>query len=52
MQLRSWDVRRYLLSRRLRLLLDENLGIKVYEELRRRGFNVQSIILERRGAGY
>jgi len=37
------------LSQRLRLLLDENIGIKVYKELRRRGFNVQSIILERRG---
>jgi len=38
------------LPRRLRLLLDENIGMRVYEELRRRGFNVQSIMLERRGA--
>jgi len=38
------------LPQRLRLLLDENIGIRVYEELRRRGFNVQSIMLKRRGA--
>jgi len=33
------------LSRRLKLLLDENLGIRVYEELKRRGLDVQSITL-------
>jgi len=38
------------LPQKLRLLLDENVGIRVYEELRRRGFNVQSIILKCRGA--
>ncbi len=38
------------MPQRLRLLLDENIGIRVYEELRRRGFNVQSIMLKRRGA--
>ena len=38
------------MPRRLKLLLDENLGIRVYEELKRRGLDVQSIILERRGA--
>ena len=38
------------MHRRLRLLLDENIGIRVYKELRRRGFDVQSIILECRGA--
>ena len=34
----------------LKLLLDENIGFKVYEELKRRGHNVQSIIVEERGA--
>ena len=34
----------------LRLVLDENIGMKVYQELKRRGFNVQSIIAESRGA--
>ncbi|RLG79651.1 MAG: hypothetical protein DRO09_04110 [Thermoprotei archaeon] len=38
------------MSRKPKLLLDENLGIKVYEELRRRGFDVQSVMLEHRGA--
>ena len=38
------------MPRRLRLLLDENIGIRVYEELKRRRFDVQSIMLERRGA--
>jgi len=31
------------------LLLDENIGVKVYEELKRRGFDVQSVMLECRG---
>ncbi|HDD64291.1 MAG: hypothetical protein DRJ32_04655 [Thermoprotei archaeon] len=38
------------MPQRLKLLLGENIGIRVYEELRRRGFDVQSIMLERRGA--
>ena len=37
------------MSQNLKILLDENLGIRIYEELRRRGFNVQSIMLEHRG---
>ena len=41
-------MRRYLLSQRLRLLLDENMGVRVYEELGRRGFDVQ--MFELRGA--
>ena len=49
MLLRSWGGRRYPLSQRLKILLDENLGIKVYEELKRKGFDVQSILLEHRG---
>ena len=39
------------MPRKPRLLSDENLGIRVYEELKRRGFDVQSIIVECRGAG-
>lgn len=35
--------------RRLKLLSDENIGLRVYEELRSRGITVQSMILERRG---
>jgi len=38
------------LRRRLKLLLDENLGLRVYEELKRRGYEAQTIILEERGA--
>ena len=38
------------MPRRPRLLLDENIGTRVYEELRRRGFDVQSVMLGRRGA--
>ena len=34
----------------LKLLLDENIGIKVYEELKRHGIKVQSVIIEKRGA--
>ena len=38
------------MSRRvLKLLLDENIGLRVYEELKKRGFDVQTIILEKRG---
>lgn len=51
MLLRFWGARRLLLSRlRLRLLLDENIGLRVYEELEKRGYEVQSIIAEKRGA--
>ena len=34
----------------LKILLDKNIGLKVYHELRRRGYRVQSILVERRGA--
>jgi len=37
------------LKQELRILLDENIGLKVYRELRRRGYNVQSMLVERRG---
>jgi len=30
--------------------LDENIGLRVYDELRRRGINAESVILEIRGA--
>jgi len=35
---------------RLKLLLDENIGLRVYEELKRRGYEVQIVIEELRGA--
>ena len=44
-----WGARR-LSRRRLRLFLDENIGLKVYEELEKRGYEVQSVIVEKRGA--
>jgi len=31
-------------KRRVKLLLDENVGLRVYEELRRRGYEVQTVI--------
>ncbi len=34
----------------MKLLLDENIGKKVYLELKRRGYHVQSVIEECRGA--
>lgn len=37
-------------KRRLKLLLDENIGLRVYEELKRRGYEVQTVIEELRGA--
>jgi len=37
-------------SQRPRLLLDENIGLRVYEELKRRGYEVQTVIKELRGA--
>ncbi|MCE4613370.1 MAG: DUF5615 family PIN-like protein [Desulfurococcales archaeon] len=39
------------MSRRsLKLLLDENISLRVYEELKRRGYKVQTAIEELRGA--
>jgi len=38
------------LKHELRILLDENIGLKVYRELKRRDYNVQSILVERREA--
>jgi len=38
------------LRQELRLLLDENIGLKVFGELKRLGYHVQSILVERRGA--
>jgi len=35
---------------RLKLLLDENIGLKVYKEFRKRGYGVQTIIEELRDA--
>ncbi|MEM0015160.1 MAG: DUF5615 family PIN-like protein [Zestosphaera sp.] len=37
-------------SRRLKLLLDESIGLKPYRELKERGYDVQSVIAENRGA--
>lgn len=34
----------------VRIILDENIGLKVYHELRKRGYHVQSILEECRGA--
>ena len=34
----------------LKFLLDENIGFKVYRELQSRGYHVQSVIVEHRGA--
>jgi len=39
-----------LLRQRLKLLLDENIGLKVYEELKKRGYEVQTVIRELRSA--
>jgi len=39
-----------LLRQKLKLLLDENIGLKVYEELKRREYDVQTVIGELRGA--
>ena len=38
------------MKREPRLLLDENIGLKVYRELWSRGYHVQSVLAERRGA--
>lgn len=37
-------------KQRLKLLLDENIGLRIYEELKRRGYEVQTVIEELRGA--
>jgi len=37
------------LKQELKVLLDENIGLKVYYELRNRGYYVQSVLMERRG---
>jgi len=37
-------------SQRPRLRLDENIGLRVYEELKRRGYEVQTVIKELCGA--
>ncbi len=37
------------MKQELRLLLDENIGLKVFNELKRLGYHVQSILVERRG---
>lgn len=34
----------------LKLLLDENIGLRTYNELKARGYHVQSILVEKRGA--
>lgn len=33
------------MARRLKLLLDENMGLKVYEKLKEEGLDVQSVLL-------
>jgi len=38
------------LGQELKIILDENIGLKVYHELRKRGYHVRSILEERRGA--
>ena len=38
------------MKQELKILLDENIGLKVYHELRKRGYHVQSVLVERRGA--
>ncbi|MCD6488295.1 MAG: DUF5615 family PIN-like protein [Desulfurococcales archaeon] len=38
------------MKQELKILLDENIGFKVYHELRRQGYHVQSILVEHRGA--
>ncbi len=38
------------MKQELKLLLDENIGLKVYRKLQSQGYHVQSVITERRGA--
>jgi len=37
------------LKQELKLLLDENIGLRIYYELKNRGYHAQSILMERRG---
>ena len=37
------------MSQKLKLLLDENMGVRIYEELKKMGLDVQSVMLIRRG---
>ncbi len=38
------------MRRELKLLLDENIGLRTYNELKAQGYHVQSILVEKRGA--
>ncbi len=38
------------MRREPKLLLDENIGLRVFDELKRRGYHVQSVLVEKRGA--
>ncbi len=38
------------MKQKLELLLDKNIGLKVYHELRKQGYRVQSVLVEFRGA--
>ena len=38
------------MSRKLKLLLNENIGVEVFKELLNRGYDVKSVIFECRGA--
>ncbi|MEB2836294.1 MAG: DUF5615 family PIN-like protein [Desulfurococcales archaeon] len=38
------------MKQELRLLLDENIGLKVYHKLRDQGYHVQLVLVEHRGA--
>lgn len=38
------------MKQRPRLLLDENIGLRVYNEIRNCGYQVQSVLIEKRGA--
>ena len=37
------------MKQELKLLLDENIGLRIYYELKNRGYHAQSILMERRG---
>ena len=37
------------MKQKLKLLLDENIGLRAYYELKNRGYHVQSVLTERRG---
>ncbi len=38
------------MKQELKILLDENIGLKVYRWLKNQGYHVQSVLVERRGA--